>query len=492
MLRVSSLILLAILAGCAGPEFETAVEAPAFAAAKRLPLDICEIDGVDEPLLCGKFSAPQDWSAPDGPKFEIAVLVIPAANGNPDNLAWTEHQGGPGRTGLSAVRFFFDVETGRSLRKNRDVVLFDQRGVGQSGGLYCDALRTPVLEAYFTADKVAACREEMLAQGVRFERYSTLASIDDLEGIRKWLGYDQFDVGGWSYGSRFMLTYAQRYPDSLRTMMVAVPTLFDYRRPLDWARFTEEAMVGLFADCTAEPACNKAFPNLEADYESLLEALDAAPVSVELFNPVTARQAVAEVTRARVIDEVHAALLRVSSTRLLPLAIHEAANGNLEPFMALAVPETAPRPIAEAQYLSIVCSEETAFFTRDEAEATAAGTFTGMHFADEFKDACREWGLGPHGDYPLPWNASDVPTLVISGDRDPITPDEYGQRIAATLSNVKHLKIHRMPHDFSGLEGAVCLDRILLEFLATKSPNELDIDCIAEMSAPPFLLTIPE
>ncbi len=488
-MRISILaFLLFLVFGCVASKDET----PAEIAARRLPLELCNIDGIEEPLLCGTFSAPEDWDDPEGPKIDISVIVVPAADGNPANQAWTEHQGGPGRVGLSSVGFFLKTETGQAFRATRDIVLFDQRGAGESGGLYCEALRTPILEAYYTAEKIARCREEMTAAGVRLQNYSTLAAVDDLEGIRKWLGYEQFDVGGWSYGSRFLLTYAQRYPDSIRTMMVALPTIFDYRRPLDWPRFSEDAIEGLFADCAAQPECNEAFPDLRNDLATLLETLEAQPVEVEYFNPVTETTARAELNRSRMVDEIHAALLRVRSSRLLPLVIHEAAKGNYEPFLLLAVPVRAPRPIAEAQYLSIVCPEETAFFTTEEAETASAGTFMGLQLANEFKESCAVWGLPPHPDYPLKWVEQPIPTLVISGDRDPITPIEYGERITASLSNARHLKIHHMPHDFLGLEGASCLDYVLLEFLEKKSPNDVDVSCVSEMRAPPFLVSMPE
>jgi pimeloyl-ACP methyl ester carboxylesterase len=177
---------------------------------------------------------------------------------------------------------------------------------------------------------------------------------------------------------------------------------------------------------------------------------------------------------------------------MLPLVIHEAAVGNFEPFLGLAVPEKAPRPISEPQYLSVVCPEETAFYTIEEAKAASKATLTGMSYADEFKLACRAWGMPAHPDYPLEWRSPDFPTLVISGDRDPITPVEYGQRIADSIPSARHLPIHHMPHDFSGLNHSDCLEAILLEFLETRTPAALNTGCISTMYAPSFYLELPE
>ncbi len=490
MHRIAILLPAVLLTACASLGEPSA---PAMAAAQRLPLEVCQLDGIEEPLLCGTYAAPLDYNAPNGATINIKVVVIPALDGNPQNQAWTEHQGGPGREALPVARFFTNTQAGRQFRENRDIVLMDQRGVGESGGLYCEAMiHLPVLAPYYTEEKVRACREEMESQGVDLAGYSTLAAVDDLEAVRQWLGYPQFDVGGWSYGSRFMLTYANRYPDSVRTLMVALPTLFDYRRPLDWARFGEEALNKLFADCAETPRCNLVFPNLRGDYATALARLERKPVTVEFHNPVTGQDEQALVDRNRFIEELQVAMLRVSGSRMIPLAIHEAAKGAMDPFIELAVPARAPRPISEAQYLSIVCPEETAFFGEQEAEKAAQGASFGMYYVDEFKMACAAWGLPPHPGYPLEWTRPQVPALVISGGRDPITPTEYGERIAASLPNALHIDIALMPHDFTGLPGSECLDTILLEFLESGSERNLDTSCLQYIHAPPFTLELAE
>ncbi|HKJ16833.1 MAG TPA: alpha/beta fold hydrolase [Xanthomonadales bacterium] len=458
-------------------------------AAERLSLETCLIEGVDELLLCGVYFAPLKRSDPDSGFIPISVIVIPAITGNPKNLAITEHQGGPGRAMLSSAYFYMNTEIGKEFRRDRDIVLFDQRGTGESGNLYCHAMReVPILEPYYTERKVSDCRDELISNRIDLSAYSTIEAIDDLEDIRQWLGYEKFDVAGWSYGSRFMLTYAHRYPESLRSIIVAVPTLFDYRRPIDWARFSQDSIEGLFQDCEADEECANAYPYLSAEFDSVLSNLDAGPESVKYRRPGSDEIVETEVTRDRFMEELHVGLLKVSNTRQLPLVIHSAAKGDFEPFLDLAVPERPSRPVSEGQYLSIVCPEETVFFNQEEAIETSRDTFAGMYFVDEFKMACETWGLPPHPDYPLVWVGSEIPALVISGGRDPITPTEYGERIAASFDHARHVDVEIMPHDTSGLEGSGCLDDLMLEFIRNPSPADLDTTCVDDMKAPPFML----
>lgn len=380
------------------------------------------------------------------------------------------------------------------FRTGRDIVLMDQRGTGESNGLYCAALNEQLpFERYYTKKKVRTCREQVADQRNLLPHLSTLDAVDDLEDVRKWLGYTKFDVGGWSYGSRFMLTYASRYLSSIRSIVLAVPSPFDYRRPVEWAHHAQSALDGMLQDCNQEPGCRTAFPDLSGDWATLLERVDRFPPSLEYTDPKTGDSKTFRFDRDVLIDLVHGALLKVRPRKYLPLLIHEAAKGNFAPFIEFALSRGPPtRSIAEPQYLSVVCPEETALIDFDEARTASDKTFVGTHFAEEFQMACREWGLRRHGQYPLDGAAQDIPALVISGNRDPILPDRVGARIAASLKNSRHIVVSGMPHDFGGMEGSACLEKLVTEFV--ERPNDLrtlDISCVESIRAPPFITDVP-
>lgn len=74
--------------------------------------------------------------------------------------------------------------------------------------------------------------------------------------------------------------------------------------------------------------------------------------------------------------------------RRLPHLIHQAASGDLAPFIDFAVGEAAAdAPPAEALYLSVVCPEEVARIAPEDSIETR-GTFVEMHLIDEFRMAC--------------------------------------------------------------------------------------------------------
>lgn len=501
--RIVPTVVALLLAGCVGtappsggtqPRSDRTAVAPTWpaqAAAERLGLDVCRREGIEEPLLCGKLPLPADRRDPEGPEIEVSFIVVPAKNGNPDRLAWTEHGGGPGKTMLPVVGVFAAGGPLEPYRETRDVLIFDQRGVGESGGLHCEALTTPrVLRPYFTPETVAACRDETAAAGLLSADYSTIAAVDDLEALRERLGYDRLDLGGWSYGAKFVLTYAHRYPERVRTIFVAVPSPIDYRRPLDWARFSQAALEGMFEDCEGQPACAAAYPDLRADWARLQRRIARDPPKLEFVNPYTGKAERAPLTTSALIDEVHAALLKVPTRGALPKAIHRAASGDFDAFLALAVPSDSRfMPRAEATYLSIVCPEETASIEPEPAERLAAGTFVGMHFVDEVRMACEIWGRPPHPEYPIEPRSSDISVLIVAGGRDPITPIEYGRRIGEDFPNATLLAIEPMPHHSTGLPGSgKCLERILFEFVTAGRMDGIDVTCVSELESAPFEL----
>jgi hypothetical protein len=72
---------------------------------------------------------------------------------------------------------------------------------------------------------------------------------------------------------------------------------------------------------------------------------------------------------------------------------------------------------------------------------------------------------------------SDIPTLVLEGEFDPVTPPEYGQLVAGYLSNSYFFEFPGVGHDVLGNE---CARSIAGAFI--NDPSEAPDDaCIAEM-----------
>ncbi len=460
---------------------------PAFEAAEHLPLEICRVEGVEEPLLCGVLAVYEDRQAEAGRTIPIRVVVVPSQTERRTQSAWIEHQGGPRYSMVATAALFAAGGWLESFRRSRDIVLIDPRGLHESGPLYCDALKTPrILEPYYPVEWVKACRAE-LDERAALEHYSTINAIDDYEDIRRWLGYAKWDVGGWSFGSRFMLTYLHRYPESIRTVTLVIPSTLNFERPFDYARFGQQALDGVIADCAADAACNERFPSMEADLEKVLADLEAQPAVAAFTDPYTGQETSKALTPGLFAEAIWGALLGNESAHELPFILRHAAEGDFDPLIAARVPTSPPAPEPEGHYLSVVCPEETGRLDRAKALAAAEGTFLGGYYVEEYMNACDAWGLPLHRGHPITPEQFGVPALIVTGDRDPATPPEYGERNATHFENVLHITVPHMAHGTSSMEND-CTTLIIDAFVDKGSVDGLDTSCVEKMRPPPFRL----
>lgn len=104
------------------------------------------------------------------------------------------------------------------------------------------------------------------------------------------------------------------------------------------------------------------------------------------------------------------------------------------------------------------------------------------------KKACRLWPSRPVERAFFDPVRSSVPALLIGGDLDPVNPPRNVEWLAQTLSRARRVIVPRGSHDFDGMEGAACIDRIITQFIETGSEKNLDTRCIAEMRPVPFAL----
>jgi hypothetical protein len=179
-----------------------------------------------------------------------------------------------------------------------------------------------------------------------------------------------------------------------------------------------------------------------------------------------------------------------TAAALLPLLIHQAAAGDFAPMAQTArLYASFMTSTADGFYQSVTCAEDVAFIRDEEVAAAVAGTMLGDFRIRQQKAACEGWptrDLGPEILKPV---VSDVPALLISGERDPVTPRSNGEKVVRTLKNGLHLIIADAGHSTQGMGGNDCLDRVMDSFIAAGTIQGLDTSCVARMRRPDFLLS---
>lgn len=475
------LVAALLLAGCA-PTAPSARQ-----ATPAIPLTDCRLSAPGSPTRyaarCGQLEVPENRADPSGRKITIHFAVLPASSQNkaPDPLFLLA--GGPGQAATEA--FVPILESLDRVRFKRDLVLVDQRGTGGSNPLRCPKPADPELdqdggEAQVLKD-LETCVKGLNADP---KMYTTEDGMADLDAVRQALGYDSINLLGVSYGTRAALTYLRDYSDRVRTVTL------DSVTPMDWAlgdtvaQDAQRSFDRMVARCQADPDCGKAFPNLKQEFTGLLATLEQQPASVNLPDPTTGEATTVKLTRTNAALTVRLMLYNSEYTALLPLLIHKAASGDLQPLAAqyLIVFNSFSQAMSDGMYMSVVCAEDVPFY-----QESAGGQGTDFVFnASMIRKECAIW---PHAQ-PAPETRapvqSNAPVLLLSGSDDPVTPPANAEVVAKTLSNSKQVVVSGLGHNVM-YRG--CLPKVINDFLESGTTANLDTTCAAQIQPDPFFLT---
>jgi pimeloyl-ACP methyl ester carboxylesterase len=457
---------------------------PAVAAEASLVLTPCRVPGLAEEVRCGRYEVYEDRAAGRGRRIPLHVVVLPARAPDPAPDPVFFLAGGPGEAATGAARMLADGW----MRQERDVVLVDQRGSGGSNPLRCRPEAsgdTPQgwLDGVFHVNRFRRCRNE-LARRADLRLYTTPMAVDDLDAVRRALGYGPINLIGGSYGTRTALVYLRRHPESVRSAILngAAPPALTV--PLPYARDAQRALDLLIEECARDAACGAAFPELRREYDVVIERLDRRPVRVAVRDPRTGEPAHVRLSRPAFSEAVRAMTYGVASARALPMLIHRAYGGDFSVFAEVGV--TATRGMLEALdmglMLSITCAEDVPRIDPADIPRFTDGTGPGDVRVRGQMAVCGMWPRGEVGpDYADPVRAA-VPVLVLSGTMDPVTPPEWGEEVVRYLPNALHV-VAPGAHIVRG----PCIDLIQRRFLAAASVEGLDTGCVDQIVLPPFL-----
>jgi pimeloyl-ACP methyl ester carboxylesterase len=429
---------------------------------------------------CTTVTVFEDPSAQSGRTIDLNIAVLPAISRNPTPAPLFLLAGGPGQAATEA--FPAALPALQQVNQDRDIVLVDQRGTGESNQLQCPgAAETTALTSAALQSWVADCLAQMDADP-RF--YTTTIAMDDLDRVRAALGYEQINLLGVSYGTRAALTYLRQYPDRVRTIILDGVVPQDLALGVAMAADAQRAIQIMFARCAADPACNGAFPDLEAVFNALLSDLEQQPIDVTLPDPFTGVPITTQLTRNVVALTVQSLSYAPESVALLPLLIHTAhVEGDYKPLAAqmLILGRQIADSISIGMRFAVMCAEDAPFYPPDAM--LTDGAYAGAFFVEQFAQFCESW---PRGAIPADFKEpveSDVPALLLSGEADPVTPPAYGDHVAVTLSNSLHLVAPSQGHNVF-IRG--CIPNIVTDFIEQGGVDELETECINDLQATPF------
>jgi pimeloyl-ACP methyl ester carboxylesterase len=463
----------------------SAVLPPAFAdtgpvAAVTVRPKACRVPGLEEEVKCATLAVWEDREAKRGRKIGLNVVILPALGPRPQPDPIFLFGGGPGE-GIAASAP--GVAQDKEMRQKRDIVLVDQRGTGRSNPLDCVLYGDPVdvrrvAGELFPAAAVRACRDELeKVADLRF--YTTALGMDDVDEVREWLGYKKINLGGGSYGTRAAQVYFKRHPESVRSVVLVAVAPLDEFLPLHHAYAGQRALDLLLAECGADSACHAAFSDPKAELRAVMERI-AKGVKVTVTDPRTKEKVEVEPTTGLIAEGMRF-LMYGQGGGNLPLLVHLAAGGDLVPLVQNAIDRRLDIDgvLALGLLFSVTCAEDLPFIDDATAARETKGTFLGDYRIRQQKAVCEIW---PRGKVPANVHEpvrSQLPVLLISGERDPVTPPEFGERVAKNLPNSLHVVV---PHGTHGGAGE-CTENLIRDFIDRGSVQGLDASCVKQ--APP-------
>lgn len=444
-----------------------------------------------ERAFCGSVSVPAVHGGSER-ALDLAVAVLPAKAPKPTNDPVVLLAGGPGQGSIEASPALSKVWTG--VRRHRDVLLVDQRGTGGSHPLHCAFENDETLDAAFDLEfdepELRACREAIAARDLDPAWFTSAAAADDLEQVRVSLGYDALNLYGVSYGTRLALVFARRHPDAVRSMVLDAVAPTTMVLPLSMVEDGQRAFDDLLAACEADARCGAAYPELERDARTLLEGMHAEPHRTTLEHPVTGDSEAVAVDGDAAAGFIRGALYSPLTAAMIPHAIDQAAAGDMRPLTGLAaVGAGNGDSLATGLFLSIICGEDVPRIEAASRQKSLHSPF-GRTSVPQMELACKVWDVPPVGpEHAQPVSAS-VPTLVLSGRFDPVTPPRWGDEVAQTITPSRHIVVEDGGH---GAFSAPCMDGVVTSFV--EQPDavaDLDASCVVDHGRPDFVLPIPQ
>lgn len=429
---------------------------------------------------------PVNHDNPTGPTYDLAVTRLRSPADEPGEPV-IYLSGGPGWAG-GTVEFW----SRGPLVAERDVIVWDQRGTGESTpSTECSAMETNVIatfaedrphteEVAARAEAVAACHAQLTEQGLDLGSFSTPASAGDLALIREALDIEQWHLFGISYGTRLALETMRSHPEGIRSVILDSVYPTTVGEPDRLLRSANRVFDALIETCTTT-TCAESNPDLADNLDAALALYDD--------NPYAYTANVDEIPTDFVLTgpDLFAGLFNsMYDTALVPVipgVIERFAGGDVS--VVVAQTETGIdflNRASEGMAIATECADNGNLGTAEEWAAVVAEVdrLRTLHLVVPGL-ACADFPVMPVDPAFNEPVRSDIPALVLAGGLDPITPPEDSLGAAESLTNSTTVLFDFVAHGV--VFASPCGTTLAVEWL--RDPDApLDTSCVADGPQP--------
>jgi pimeloyl-ACP methyl ester carboxylesterase len=443
---------------------------------------------------CGYLLVPEGRSAPDSGRWlRLYVAIYRSLDGRRDQSPLLYLIGGPGASTAGAYAVFEDTSAGNYFRHHfggtRDIIVLDQRGTNYSNpALYCSRelgpLRSEVYGMAFAdaatlrIQALAACYGRLQDEGVNLSAYDSLEIATDVRDMALILGHERFVLYGASYGTRVVMLTMKHYPERVET------AILDSILPPEINPYEEEPAAVLHSFRAFFDAAMARYPDLEAHFYAMTNAVQAAPVRVVGHHYDDAGTAT-DAIPVTVTGETFIAFL-AGNLKLTPYdsglpkriegmfatgdygLVADAWISYLDFFFPAG--EAGSGAPSVGLYNSVFSAED-AYYTsparvrqkiQESGANDAIAAYLEGHFIRMEPAVQGVWPVAPLSSREKDPVASSIPTLMLAGTLDNATPETFSRPSATLLTESVYVTV-LAGHATAYLE---CVTRMIRDFMA--------------------------
>ena len=448
------------------------------------PLLRGEVEG--QTIECGMLSVPEFHSKRFGKKLKLAVLILKSASQSKRADPIIYLQGGPGGAALETVSTWQNMP----WRKERDIILVDQRGTGYSE----PDLRCPEMYEFFDyLSGIEECQSR-LSRLVDLQAFNSRENAADIDLLRKSLGYKEVNLFGVSYGTRLALTVMRDYPKGIRSVILDSVYPPQVNRLAETDANFYRLLQKVFEDCRNDEACYAAYPTLEQDFLAGLEMLNDNPAEIWSESLYLNGDDLLNLYFQSMYDE------RITPS--LPYSMSKLGDGDYSAILLLLTGIAKPQELennaslvgkfiqiiieqlrnqwreveAEGVYYSTECQEDILFHTPKQIDQSVQHLpeiiqYAAQSQADTMFEICKVWRVKKSSSLEDQAVTSDIPTLVLAGAYDPVTIPAWGKLASETLSQSYFYTFPNAAHGV--FASGDCAVNMIGDFINNRTKNPI-------------------
>ena len=431
-------------------------------------------------VACGSALVALDRSDPGAGTVEITLATMQGSDPGFDTPV-VVLQGGPGGSSSDFAAWF--------PQQPFTQIFVDQRGTGFSGvDFNCDEFDAALIDILgavaeeagdLATDALDACARR-LADSPVLDTASTQNHAQDVASVMGALGYERYVVYGVSYGTTIGLELLRTGGPELAGVVLDGVYPPDINIDAALAESSVASLSALAAACSTSELCSGYNADVVATTESLIQRLDHEPIEVTLSSGESGLGESVDV----VLDGTRLAefsfLLLYSEARLryLPAVLDgiDAGDESAARWLASVGTRTMVSSYAandEGTFFAVQCNDRLPF---SDGAGEDLAPFPAAIASAPLVDSCPAWDQAGAPAVAGEAVSSDIPTLLLSGEFDPITPAAFAETTAQRLTNSTVVTQRGRGHGI--WIGNDCIASIVLEFVAEPG-SELDTTCAA-------------